>query len=113
MTKTIDKRSLHHITEALTREALRRNQGRGQMGARLPRLPLYVVHDTRKDPDDKSAWRVCAPGDILGDTEEVAQVVLPRFRVNEQEDTDKLTRDAVSDSISEMLGALNIQQTAS
>ena len=112
MAKTIDKRSLHHITEALTREALRRNQGRGQM-SRSPRLPLFVVHVTSKDPDDKSAWRVCAPGDSLGDFEEVVLIGLPRFRVNEQEDTAKLTRDAVFDGISEMLDALNIQQAAS
>jgi len=111
MVKTIGKRSLQHITEGLTQEALRRNQGRGQMTAR-PRLPLYVVYDTSKDPNDKAAWGVCAPGDLLGDTEEVAQVVLPRFRLNEQEDTNKLTRDAVLDGISEMLGALNIQHVA-
>lgn len=63
--------------------------------------------DTSKVPDDKSAWRVCAPGDILGDTEEFAQIGLPRFQVNEQ--TDKLTWNAVADGIDEMLGTLNIQ----
>ena len=107
MTKTIGKRrSLDHLTEVLTREAIKRNQGRGQIAARLA---LYVVYDTSKNPDDKFAWRVCAPGDILGDTEEVAPIVLPLFRVNEQEKTDKLTRDAVADGIDEMLGALNTQ----
>lgn len=111
MTKTIDKRSLHHITEALTCEALRRNQDRGQM-SRSPRLPLFVVHVTSKDPDDRSAWRVCAPGDSLGDSEEVVLIGLPRFRVNEQEDTDKLTQEAVFDGISEMLDPADVARVA-